>query len=408
MALTEDRRAGRAQALTLIGLAMLPALAIVSLVPNLPQLFEHFKDVPNHELWVPMVLTIPSLCIALFAPLMGLIADKWGRRPLLLAALVSFSFLGLLPMLLDSLPAIIASRFIVGIAEAAILTVSNALMGDYFAGEERQKWLGMQTTVGPVFASALILAGGALGSWSWRGPFALYSLGLVVLLFAVLTLWEPTPSRGLVPGHGQAILTVERVHFPWAATAYVGAVTIGVAILYYVQAVQLGRIFSDLGATNPMTTGIVITVASVGVVIGGWSYQRLSRFSVRGMLAIILIAYGVGYLGLSQSSSYLLGLPFAVVAQYGNGLALPTLINWALTKYGYEHRGRGMGLWGSCFFVSQFLSPPTVLAVQHFSGTFLKAVGVLGVVCLIIAAILMARGRASAPAAAPSTRSTSR
>jgi MFS family permease len=394
MTMAADRRAGRAQGLTLIGLAMLPALAIVSLVPNLPQLFEHFKDVPNHELWVPMVLTIPSLCIALFAPLTGLIADKWGRRPLLLVALVGFSFLGLLPMMLDSLYAIIASRFIVGIAEAAILTVSNALMGDYYVGEERQKWLGMQTTFGPIVASALILAGGALGTWSWRGPFALYALGLVVLVFAAITLWEPAPARPPVqPQSGPA---VARVTFPWMAAAYVGAVTIAVAILYYVQAVQLGRIFSDLGAANPLKNSIVVTIASVGVIVGGWSYHRLSRFSVRGTLAIILIAYGIGYVGLSLSSGYLLALPFGVIAQYGNGLTLPTLINWALNKYGYEHRGRGMGLWGSCFFVAQFLSPPTVLAIQHFTGTFLNAVGVLGVVCVLIAAILMVRGRASA------------
>ena len=396
MTMIADRRAGKAQGLTLIGLAMLPALAIVSLVPNLPQLFKHFKDVPNHELWVPMVLTIPSLCIALFAPLTGLIADKWGRRPLLLVALVGFSFLGLLPMMLDSLYAIIASRFVVGIAEAAILTVSNALMGDYFAGEERQKWLGMQTTIGPIVASALILAGGALGSWSWRGPFALYALGLVVLVFAAMTLWEPAPTQSTVPA--KAAPAAARVQFPWMAAIYVGAATIGMAILYYVQAVQLGRVFADLGAANPLQNSIVVTAASVGVVIGGWSYHRLSRFSVRGCLVIILISYGVGYLGLSQSSNYVLGLPFGVISQFGNGLTLPTLINWALTKYGYEHRGRGMGLWGSCFFVAQFLSPPTVLAVQHFTGTFLRAVGVLGTVCLLIAGILMVRARAAAPA----------
>jgi MFS family permease len=374
---------------------MLPALAIVSLVPNLPQLFEHFKDVPRHELWVPMVLTIPSLCIALFAPLMGVIADKWGRRPLLLAALLAFSFLGLLPMMLDSLTSIIASRFIVGIAEAAILTVSNALMGDYFVGEERQKWLGMQTTVGPIIASALILAGGALGSISWRGPFALYSLGLIVLLFAWLALWEPAAPHAA--SQAEATAAAEPDRFPWAAAALVGAVTIGIAILYYVQAVQLGRIFSDLGATNPLRNSIVVTTASVGVVIGGWSYHRLSRFSVRTCLAVILSALGVGYVGLSLSSNYLLGLPFAVIAQYGNGLTLPTLINWSLTKYGYRHRGRGMGIWGSCFFLSQFLSPTIVLAVQQVSGTFLKAVGVLGVVCLVIAAVMMmVRGRSPA------------
>ena len=68
MSSSTSRKAGVAQAATLIGIGMLPTLAIVSLVPNLSQLFGHFREVPNHELLVPMVLTIPSLCIALFAP----------------------------------------------------------------------------------------------------------------------------------------------------------------------------------------------------------------------------------------------------------------------------------------------------------------------------------------------------
>ena len=150
------RKAGIAQATTLIGVAMLPTLAIVSLVPNLPQLFGHFRDVPHHEILVPMVLTIPSLCIALLAPIAGWLADIWGRRPVLLVSLVFYSLLGLLPVLLDNLYEIIASRFVVGAAEAAILTVGNALMGDYFEGEERRKWLGWQTIIGPIIASLLI------------------------------------------------------------------------------------------------------------------------------------------------------------------------------------------------------------------------------------------------------------
>src|SRR5260370_38995317 len=157
-------------------------------------------------------------------------------------------------MTLDDLNGIIASRFVVGVGEAAILTVGNALMGDYFAGVERQKWLGMQTTVGPVIASALILAGGALGSWSWRGPFALYSLGLVVLYFAAMTLWEPAPSRPAAQGH--VVSAAARIRFPWVAATLVGAVPIAGAIFYYVPAVQLGRIFADLGASSPWKNGI--------------------------------------------------------------------------------------------------------------------------------------------------------
>ena len=126
MSSTISRQAGAAQAITLIGIGMLPTLAIVSLVPNLSQLFGHFREVPNHELLVPMVLTIPSLCIALFAPVAGWLTDRWGRRRLLLISLVFYSVVGLLPLVLDNLYQIIASRFVVGLAEAAILTVGNA------------------------------------------------------------------------------------------------------------------------------------------------------------------------------------------------------------------------------------------------------------------------------------------
>ena len=76
---------------------------------------------------------------------------------MLIVALIAFSALGLMPMLFDSLPAIIASRVVVGLAEASILTVGNALMGDYFEGAERQRWLGYQNMVGPIFGSTTLL-----------------------------------------------------------------------------------------------------------------------------------------------------------------------------------------------------------------------------------------------------------
>lgn len=388
------RKAGIAQATTLIGVAMLPTLAIVSLVPNLPQLFGHFRDVPHHEILVPMVLTIPSLCIALLAPIAGWLADIWGRRPVLLVSLVFYSLLGLLPVLLDNLYEIIASRFVVGAAEAAILTVGNALMGDYFEGEERRKWLGWQTIIGPIIASLLILAGGALGSRSWHGPFMLYSLGLVVLLFSIITIWEPQSAEPRQP----SVTASGESRFPWGATVLVGAVTIGIALLFYVQAVQLGRIFADLGVNSPWKTSVMVTVASVGVILGGWSYHRIARTSVQKVIALMLLSYGIGYLGLSRSPDYMVGLPFAVIAQFGNGLTIPTLVSWALTKYDFAHRGRGMGFWGSCFFLSQFLSPPVVLLMQRFTGTFLAAVGAMGAVCLLVAALVFMSMWIRAPA----------
>jgi len=61
------RTAGRAQGLTLVALGTLPTLAIAALVPVLPALFGRFGGLPNAEWLIPMVLTVPSLCVALFS-----------------------------------------------------------------------------------------------------------------------------------------------------------------------------------------------------------------------------------------------------------------------------------------------------------------------------------------------------
>ena len=80
--------------ITLILAGLMPVLALSGLVPALPQLFQQFAAEPNRELLVPMIITVPSLCVALFSGFAGAIADRWGRRPLLLVSLFAFGALG--------------------------------------------------------------------------------------------------------------------------------------------------------------------------------------------------------------------------------------------------------------------------------------------------------------------------
>ena len=89
---THPRRvAGANQALALILALTLPLTPLLALVPNLPQLFEHFAAAPGHDFLVPMILTIPSVCIALLAPIAGSVVDLFGRRRLMLFASALFT-----------------------------------------------------------------------------------------------------------------------------------------------------------------------------------------------------------------------------------------------------------------------------------------------------------------------------
>ncbi len=400
------RRVTRSSGAALIALAALPTMAIVSLVPNLPQLFQHFGGVANAGLWVPMILTLPSLCIALLSPVAGWCADRWGRRPVLLLSLVLFTGIGVLPMAVQELHAVLLTRLVVGIAEAGILTCQNALLGDYFEGSERQRWLGWQSIVSPVLAAAMVLAGGALGNVGWQWPFVLYLLGVPVLLWAVVSLPEPQRegrTAAAVPTDGARPAGA----FPWAAGTQVVAVTIAVSVLYFVQALQLGRAFGDHGVGSPAEIGVYVTVASLGVMLGGWVFTRLPTLALPRMLALILACWAVGWSGMAYAPSPKTALVASWVAQFGNGLAIPALIGWSLGRFGDAHRGRGMGLWGGAFFAGTFLSPPVVTLATGAAGSFLDALALLGAVCASLALVLglMNRRPGGRPAPAAGTSS---
>jgi MFS family permease len=389
-AVASARVAGPAQGYTLVAIATLPTLAIAALVSILPALFQRFEHVPHREILVPMILTMPSLCVALFSAAMGAIADFWGRRRLLLVALAAFALFGLGPFLADGLVAIIASRAVVGLAEAAILTTLNTLIGDYFESRERRRWLAMQSIVGPIVAWVYVLAGGYLGDWSWRGPFLLYLLGLAALVPALWTLYEPLKRMEMPVGGANT-------RFPWRAAALVSLVTLLLSIVFFVQNVQHGRIFADLGADTPRHISWAITAAGTGTLIAGIVYRQIRGRPIGWLLAVILVAYGAGYIGVARSPNYWVGIPFDALGQFAGGFTIPVLITWALSKYDLAHRGRGMGLWAACFFLGQFLSPPTLTLIGHGRWSFLEAVGAVGVVCLGAAVAAWFLGRRSPP-----------
>jgi hypothetical protein len=131
---------------------------------------------------------------------------------------------------------------------------------------------------------------------------------------------------------------------------------------------------------------------------GGYLFKRLASVPIAVRLAVSMALYGVCYVGVAWAPNVSVGLPLDVLGQVGGGLLLPALVAWALQHYRFEHRGRGMGLWGGSFFLGQFLSPPLVALIGSAAGSFLDSVAAIGTICLLVAALLgasaLARRRA--------------
>ncbi|WDF71757.1 MFS transporter [Novosphingobium sp. KACC 22771] len=386
----DQRRAGLPQGIVVVIASFLPILAIVALAPAVPRMMEHFAGVPGASLWVPLAVTAPGLMVALLSPAMGWLVDRYGRSRLLVVATAIYGLVGIAPVFIDGLPALFASRLLLGVCEAAILTVTNTLVGDYFEEDRRRFWLTVQSAAQPFFGVSLLVLSGTLSGMGWNIPFLVYACAIPIALAMAFLLFEPAKRSPALAG-----LASER--FPTRHVLITSGVTLLASSLYYVYIVQVGLLFPGVSVTSPDTIGMLIGLANVGVFFGGLLFKPASARLGTGMqVGIFFALLGLGLLGIGASHSPAQMTVFCAVQQLGAGLCIPTLLLWTMRGLSDENRGRGMGIWSCAFFVGQFVSPALVSLVTLFSHALSRTFVVMGVGGIILAVILGAALNAGA------------
>ncbi|NBC34977.1 MFS transporter [Novosphingobium sp. FSY-8] len=370
----------------------LSTMAIVLLAPVLPQILTEFADVPGHDYWVPMILTIPALCIALLSTVAGMLGDYFGRRRLLLWSFGLYAMVGIAPIFLRDLTAILISRVGVGIAEALIMVLSTTMIGDYFKGAARDKWLAAQTAFASMSALLFFNLGGQLGAFGWRTPFWAYASALAMMALVLAFTWEPQGDDG--DEAEAAPHNASWAGFPWGRMGVILAITVYGAVFFYTVQIQSASGLALLGVTDPARAGFLTSIASVGVPLGTFLYSRIGRWPVQRLLLIEFGLLAIGFLLMSRAGSPAGFIAGCFVNQLGAGLLLPTLLVWAMSLLSFEVRGRGAGMWQSAFALGQFLSPVVVTFASAQAGGLQAAFGVLSVGALVgMGAVLVAAGR---------------
>ncbi|WP_414155226.1 MFS transporter [Pseudomonas sp. BNK-43-a] len=390
-ALPAPRKAGAAQALILVFTTQLPIMGLLSLIPIIPLLAQQFSTHPSAHFLVPLLITAPSACIALLSPLAGILADRFGRRRLLLIAVFFYGVFGFAPYFMDDLVSVVACRFVLGVTEAVIMTVANTLFGDFYEPGPRRKWLAVQSGVGSVSGAVLMFSGGLLGEMGWQGPFLLYLLAFPIFLGLLFWTWEPGRKQ-------QEASEPSGEPFPLGRMALVVGVTLLAATLYYVEVLQISQILHGIGLHDSSKLGLASGLANMGVPLGALVFAWLSKRDIRLQLATVFLLFSAGLIGLGLAVEVNFAVFSAFIAQVGCGLLIPALINWCLSGLSFEHRGRGVGLWTAAFFIGQFVSPFLVTLVGTPACGLAPAVLIMGYVALVALVVtgLLAIRRATA------------
>lgn len=379
MIAANPKEAGTAHGIILLLSAVMPIMAITSLIPVLPLLLREFAHIPGSNALVPIALTVPALCVALFSPLAGWLCDRVGRKRLLVGALVAYAVFGFLPWFLTDLAAIIASRVLLGVVEAVIMTVATALIGDYFEGERRQRWIAIQVAVSSIAATVLIALGGFLGdALGTRGPFLLYLTSLGIALAAAIVLHEPErPEQLTAPRSGRRSAVV--------AVLPLALITFGIGFVFYTIFVQIGPILEETGSVTAGMVGLAGAIVNLGMVCGAAVFRKYAHKAGPVLLSAGLFLAAIGYAGVAVAGTFTAITAFATLVCFGIGIMLPNMLTWTMRTLPVEIRGQGLGIWTGAFFLGQFISPLFVGALAPVVGGISLVIGGIGLAIAVAA-----------------------
>ena len=185
--------------LLILFIVVLDAIGIGVVFPTLPALLRSLEhgggDLARQYGYL---LAAYALTMLFASPILGMLSDRFGRRPLLLFSLIGTAFDDLVMAVTPSLAVLYAGRTLAGLT-GANLTVANAYMADITSEEDRAAAFGrMNACFGLGFIAGPIL-GGVAGMYSVRAPFyvaaALNAVGALLCVFALPESRTVLPER---------------------------------------------------------------------------------------------------------------------------------------------------------------------------------------------------------------------
>ncbi len=370
---------------TLLSVAMLTVLAGAIVSAGLPGMQQHFSSHPRVDTFVRLVVTLPALAVALIAPGLGLVADKVGRKRLLVWSLALYVISGTSGLYLQSLESILVGRFLLGVAVAGSMTAASTIVGDLFNGESREKFLGIQGASMSLSGVVFLPAGGILADrFGWHAPFVMYLAAVPILIAVILVLVETSAESRA----SKASLDNEIVG-PYKLKVAAIALVVGVlSASFYLVPVQLPfLVVHDLGSSKSIAGLLAGLSVSCGA-ITSFNYSRIVRVvGPAGMFVTSGLLMGGGWIAVGLNSQrwsiLVVGL---VIGGLGVGMYMANSVAWSMRLSPAAVRGRVVGLVTAAVFFGQFISP--ILAAPLIDGVYVARAFVTWGALLLTVAIL--------------------
>jgi len=380
---TRDRVGSRSW-IVLLGLVSgLSTFGMSSLVPGLPVMANALQADYGT---IQFVLSAYLLALGLAQPVQGLLCDRFGRRPVVLAGFVAFAVASVAAVFAPSLPLLIAARFVQALGASVGTVVARAMVRDTHEPERAAVALSFITAVmgiSPILSP--VFGGIVVERFGWRALFALHAIVAFALIAWMSVSLQETRASHAVPAHADGIASqgaqLLRDSRFLGYTMIYGCATGMIYAFITVGADLFEREF----AIGPARFGLLWALLAAAFAAGAWfagtgarrfGSRRVLRGGVVLTLAGAIVFAGAASLRAPQLGAYMLAL---IVLVAGNGIVAPLSLAGAVSGRP-ELAGLASGL-------SSSLAMLTTVAFAAISGALYQGSAAPVAVLMIVGAL---------------------
>ncbi|MFP3975555.1 MAG: MFS transporter [Chloroflexota bacterium] len=349
---------------------LMSVLGISTITPAFPQIIDAGIATKGQ---VGLLLTFFALPGIFIAPFLGVLADRLGRKKILVPSLFLFAITGTACAFAHDFELLLLLRVLQGAGAAALGSLNLTIIGDLYSGTQRAEAMGLNVSLLNIGTALYPTIGGALALLGWYYPFALPILAVPVGILVLTSLENPEPTstqsmRTYLSGTWRYLKDI-RVIGLFAAAVATFIFLFGSYLTYFPMLLD-----ERFGASS-FIIGIVMSSMSLTTAAVASQLGKINRkFSLGILIKGGFVIYALGMLLIAFIPNLWLLLIATVVFGLAHGTVLPGIMTSVASLAPLEHRGAFMSVNGAVLRSGQTIGPPLMgaaYALWALNGPFI-------------------------------------
>jgi MFS family permease len=337
----------------IFGITLMAVMGVASITPAFPTIA---RDLNISAQKVGLLITVFTLPGMLLVPVLGVMADRYGRKKVVIPALMLFGVAGGACFFAQDFHMLVILRFFQGMGGSSLGSINTTLIGDLYEGRERAAAMGYSASVLSVGTAAYPLIGGGLALLAWHYPFMLSLVAIPVGFWVLFGLKNPEPKKPesmkkYLAGVWRSIN--RQVIGLFFASLITFVILYGVYLSYFPFLVEM-----SFGGSS-VVIGLLMSAMSLTTALTSSRLGKLThRFTSKNLLIVGFLLYALGLVLVPFMPSLWLLLIPTVIFGLGHGVNIPSLLTLMSGFAPLEHRAAFMSMNSMVLRGGQTIGPP--------------------------------------------------